>query len=215
MRDLEALIKYEKETIEDLSKEYENFLKMLKKARGRLDKYMMEYNKDNLKSMAWLIKNPTSPGAEKATTDWFEENYGGTFKGPHPSGYVHDDDFKPIQLNVEFSLTDYGDGNNKETCIANCKHFVENYMEFFEPYQEVKSRFSDKFAPMDVVPFQFASSQGGLTYLGYNPDNKTWYCFTRVYSQSDVTHEFRDFADAIEFAYVKSQEKEEEDNGYW
>jgi hypothetical protein len=213
MTDLEKLIEREKENIGSLSKEYEQILKMLKNARGRLDEYLMEYNQDNLKSMSWLIKNPGMPGAETATTDWFEENYGGTFKGPNPAGYVHNFDYKPIQLNLEFKLKLYGDFAKKEVYIANCKHFVENYLEFFEPYQDIESRFSEKFAPMKVVGFQFRSNSGGFDYLGYNPENKTWYSYVRVHGFIDTIHEFKDFADAIEFAFVASQ-TEEEDDGY-
>jgi hypothetical protein len=211
MNNLEKLIEQEKAWIKGLRAEYKNVGGMLDMANKRLEQHLLEFNKDKFDSMEWLIKNPTLPGVHEALEKLFKEYYGGTYNGPHHAGYIHNGDYKPIQINIEFMLKDYDDGGDGEIHIKNCKHFVENYLQFFKPYEEIESRYSDKFPLMKVVGFQFQSESSGLRYLGYNPENENWYCYSMVYRTTDVVCKFKDFDEAIRFAYVKANIEENDD----
>ena len=193
MTDLVKMIAKDEELLAYLNEEYEDVRKKMADVKTRLNGNLIEFNKDNLESMKWLIANPMAPGAEDATNRWVAEMYGGTYRGPHPAGYTHNGDYVPIQMNVEFWLDISDDG--KEECINNCKHFVENYLECFEALEDLSN------TDYNVVGFKFLSTSNGLYSLGYKPETKTWIFFTTRYGTTHEDKSFVNFNEAIEFAY--------------
>jgi hypothetical protein len=175
------------------------------------DQLLLELNKENLKDPAWLFKNPTMPGADEATENLVKELYGGTFNGPHPSGYIHDEKYKPVQKNFDFWLKVYSKEDKRDLLKKNCDHFVENFLTLLEPVMEIESRWNKKFEPMKVVPFQFRSEESGLDYLGYEPVEGTWYHFTLRYGNTDIERKFKNWDEAYEFAFRLTNTDEDDE----
>lgn len=166
------------------------------------ERLLLEINADNLKDAQWLMLNPTMPGAHEATLELVKSLYGGEYNGPHPSGYIHDGKYNPIQKNFDFWLKNYGDDSKRALVQKNCEHFVETFLPMLGAHVEISSRWNDKFPKMKVVAFQFRSEDSGLDYLAYNPDNRLWYHFTMRYGSVDTQREFQTFAEAFDFAYT-------------
>lgn len=197
--------------LEELRKEYERIGKQIEVKYKLQEKLLLVINEDNLKDPAWLIRNPTMPGAHEATKALVEKHYGGEYNGPNPSGYHHDGKYKPIQKNFDFSLRDYSKTGKREVFYKNCLHFIENFLPMLDPVMEIESRYNDKFQEMKVVPFNFRSESSGLDYLGYEPVEKVWYHFTQCYSRTDVERKFKSFDEAFDFAFKLVNTEEDDD----
>lgn len=189
--------------LEALRSEYKKLGDKLSRKIKSHDKLLLELNKDNLKDIAWLVKNPEKPGSYEAIKSFIIDFYGSEYNGPFPQGYHHDGDYVPIQKAFDFSLNTYGK-DKKEEYRKNCKHFIETFLPHLDPVLDVESRYNDKFPEMKVVPFKFRSESSGLDYLGYDPESGKWYHFTMCYSMVDVKREFKDFDEAFDFAYKLS-----------
>ncbi len=194
--------------IEDLHKKIKSLNTQLTKQANKRDAALLELNKSNFSNMEWLIKNPTLPGSEKALSEIIKILYGGEWNGVHPSGYLHDGKYNPIQKNFEFNCRVYSKDKDVEVYKKNIQHFVENYVSFLEPLETIESRWSDKFPKVDVVGFQFMSRSSGLDYLGYDPKGGYWYHYTLKYSKTDVERKFENFEEALDFIFdfVKTNE---------
>jgi hypothetical protein len=175
--------------------------KITKKSKVK-EQLLLEINADNLKDPQWLLLNPTLPGAHEATQELVKTLYGGEYNGPHPSGYIHDGKYGPIQKNFDFWLRNYSDDSKHDLVKRNCEHFVETFLPMLSAHTEISSRWDKKFPEMKVVAFQFRSEESGLDYLGYNPENQRWYHFTMRYGSADTQREFQTFAEAFDFAYT-------------
>ena len=200
MNTAEQLKTVESELV-SLFKEQEKINKKIKHKSELKERLLLELNKDNLKDPAWLFRNPTMPGAHEATNKLFEEQYGGLYNGPHPSGYIHNKEYKPIQKNVEFCLRTYNHEMTREKIKKNCEHFLENYLHMFDAVTEISSRWNNKFPEVSVVPFMFRSEESGLDYLGYCPADNRWYHFTLVYGRINTERVFETWDAAFDFAY--------------
>ena len=198
--------------IEDIRKKIKVLQKQLEAKCKRRDMLLLELNKDNLKDPAWLFKNPTMPGVHEAIEELIDKHYGGKYNGPNPSGYIHDDKYKPLQQNFDFWLKSY-DKPVKDERKKNCDHFIENFLPLLDAVSEVEGRWSNEFPTMKVVPFQFRSESSGLDYLGYNPEDKSWYHYTMRYGSADVDRKFKSWDEAFDFAYELANH-EEDDNDY-
>jgi hypothetical protein len=196
----------EEAKIAEFQKKLKSLNRQLTAAYNRRDKILVDMNEGNFGSMEWLIKNPTMPGSSEALDNKFKELYGGNYSGVYPDGYTHDN-YKPIQKNFSFVLG-YSD---KEKRIANCKHFVDNYMQFMVPFDETQSRWTKEFPTKKVIGFQFKATEDGLHNLGYDPEEGVWYYYTTTYGKNDTEKVFANFDDAIEFAYELANEEEEND----
>lgn len=206
----EKLKKHEVE-LADLHVQYKKLGERIQRKAKDIEKLQLEINKDNLKDPVWLIQNPTMPGVHEAINELFERDYGGIYNGPHPSGYLQDDDYRPIQKNFEFWFKDYGAETKYDERKRNCEHFLENYLHILNPVMEISCRYGDRFPEMKVVPFQFRSEDYGLDYLGYNPEDGCWYHFTMVYRRTDIERRFSNFSDAFHFAYRLSNSNSDDD----
>lgn len=208
---LEETISNAEIAIADIRKKIKSLESQLTRNINKRDNALIELNKDNLKSLEWLIKNPTAPGYYDAMSAIMKELYGNEWNGPRSAGYTHDGKYNPLQANFEFHLKLYDyDEVKKAERIANCKHFVENYINCFEPLTEIESRYDNKFPLVNVVGFQFNSRSSGLDSLGYDPIEGAWYWFTTTYSRTDIRKKFENFDEAIEFAFNHSQDDNDE-----
>jgi hypothetical protein len=211
---LEEVLLTEELLLEELYAKKKSIETQIKEAQERRDNTMFELNKDFMNDMKWLIKNPAVPCHYEAMKDKLKKLYGGDYNGPHESGYMTRDHncYIPVQSNFEFFLCVYGDLRLKEQRIANCKHFVDNYIDAFEPLLDVTSRYNNQFGDKKMVGFQFRSSMSnGLDYLGYEPLEKTWYWFTMRYSLINIEKKFKNFDEAIEFAFDLANQAEPDD----
>ena len=209
---LEEKILKEELLLEELYKKQKTLRTQITKAQNRRDKAMMELNKDSMSDMKWLIQNPGTPGHYEAMNRKLTELYGSEYSGPHASGYMRRSrtDYTPVQANFDFHLDVYDHLEKKSERIANCKHFVENYIDVFEPLMKVDSRYSKKFEDKMMVGFSFRSQSSGIDYLGYEPEEKAWYWFTLRYSMTNIEKKFKDFDEAIEFAFNLAQIDEDD-----
>jgi len=196
----------EEAKIAEFQKKIKSLERLLTAAYNRRDKILVDMNEGNFGSMEWLIKNPTIPGSSEALNVKFKEFYGDNYSGVYPDGYTHDN-YKPIQKNFSFILG-YSD---KEKRIANCKHFVDNYMKFMEPFDDISSRYNPSILTTKVIGFQFKSTEYGLYSIGYDPITKIWYYYTTIYGKYDAVKVFVNFDEAIEFAYELANKEEEND----
>jgi hypothetical protein len=197
--------------LEELRKQYQLISDQIQIKCKLQEKLLLVINEDNLKDPAWLIKNPTMPGAHEATKELVEKHYGGEYNGPHPSGYHHDGKYNPIQKNFDFSLRDYSKTGNREVFYKNCLHFIENFLSLLEPVMQIESRWNNKFPEMKVVPFNFRSEPSGLDYLGYEPVEKVWYHYVLRYGNTDVERKFKSFDEAFDFAFKLVNTEEDDD----
>jgi hypothetical protein len=154
------------------------------------------------------------PGAYDAIRKMIVELYGSEYNGINPSGYVHNGDYKPIQKSFDLSLDTYGKPKKKELFKKNCDHFVENFLPVLEPYLDISSRWDDKFPEVKVVGLQFKSDNGGLDYLGYDPETGDWYHFTMVYGNTDIKRKFGFWDEAFEFAFNEANNEADCDD-HW
>lgn len=198
IKDLKENIKKTEEEIKELRLEDEKLRKKIQRKVKALEKLKIEFNKDNFKSMEWLIQNPTEPGQYEALREMFNNLYGGEYNGIHPSGYIHDGEYKQIQQNFNIIYGEY-DYHDHVQDRKNIEHFMENYLGFLKPVMEVESLWDDKYPAVNVVPFQFSSKSSGLDYIGYEPEGKKWYHFTMVYSRVDVKRDFDSLEEALDF----------------
>lgn len=198
----EKLQKVDKE-MEELRKQYEALQKKIVLLAKQQEKLFIDVNKENLLNPEWLFVNPNAAGTYEALRDLIKKLYGGDFNGPHPTGYLHDGNYKNCQQNFDFWLKVYNDhhGEKKAQIYKNCCHFIENFIHILKPMVQTESRWNDKFPEISVVPFQVKADEGELNYLGYEPLTKTWYHFTCVYGIHDTTREFANFEEAFEFAF--------------
>lgn len=203
----EQLAKIDEE-VATLRDEQKNIIDQIVKKNELKEKLLLELNSKNLKDPAWLFRNPTMPGVHEAVKKLFEEQYGGVYNGPHPSGYVHDDEYRPIQQNIEFWLHSYSKDPNRDQIKKNCDHFLENYLHIFDAVHEISSRWNKQFPEVSVVPFQFRSQDSGLDYLGYCPADSRWYHYTMVYGRVNTERVFDNWNDAFDFAYALANQKE-------
>lgn len=182
--------------------------------RKRYEKIFQELNAANLDDMGWLIQNPTQPGSESAINRKITDLYG--FSGPQVSGYMHDGDYNAIQVNFKLQLKNYSNGKvGKERYLDNCTHFIDNYIQFLKPLDNIYSRWDEKIPPVDVIALQFDSEESGLSYLGYDPVENEWYYFTRTYGRDDATKKFANADEALSFAYdLANIEEETDDDDY-
>ena len=187
--------------IDELRKKIKSLNTQLTKQANKRDAALLELNKNNFSSMEWLIKNPTLPGSHEALSEMMKNLYGGEWNGVHPSGYTHDGKYNPIQKNFEFNCRVYSKDKDAEVYKNNIRHFVENYVQFFEPLETIESRWSNKFLKVNVVGFQFMSRSSGLDYLGYDPEHGDWYHYTVRYSKPDIERTFENFDAALAFAF--------------
>ena len=187
--------------IDELRKKIKSLNTQLTKQANKRDAALLELNKNNFSSMEWLIKNPTLPGSHEALSEMMKNLYGGEWNGVHPSGYTHDGKYNPIQKNFEFNCRVYSKDKDAEVYKNNIRHFVENYVQFFEPLETIESRWSNKFPKVNVVGFQFMSRSSGLDYLGYDPEHGDWYHYTVRYSKPDIERKFENFDAALAFAF--------------
>lgn len=208
---VEKLAKVDAE-LEALSAEYKKLGEKIQRKRKVQEKLLLELNHDNLKDPAWLFRNPTMPGVYEATQKLIKDQYG-EYTGPHPQGYIHDGNYKPIQANFNFWLKNYG-SKTREVYKKNCEHFLENYLHIFDPVMEISGRYGQKFPEMKVVPFQFESEEHGLNYLGYNPEDKKWYHFTMRYGITDIVQVFKDWDAAFNYAYDYSNNETDDNEIY-
>ena len=193
--------------LQELRKQSEKINRQFSAKNKHYKKLLLELNKDNLKEIAWLVKNPESPGVYEALNEMFEQFYGGTYNGPHPAGYYHDDNYKPIQKNFEFMIDSDGRKDRKEEFRKNIDHFLKTFLHHLDPVVEVECRFGNKLPPMKVIPFSFLSESSGIHYLGYEPQKGEWFYIELVYGTYDVLKKFKDFDEAFEFAYETVQNR--------
>lgn len=193
-------------SIEEDREQVDKIHKAIQRKNRRLEKMLLEFNKDNMNDPQWLFKNPSQPGVHEATNSLFEELYGGRYNGFTPSGHHADDDYVPIQKSFDLTLQ-YGE---REELKKNCDHFVENFLPMLDPIMETYSRWDDKFDEVKVVPFQFRAESSGLDYLGYDPKADEWFYFTLVYGRVDTKRKFNNWDEAFDFAYELSRKSEEE-----
>lgn len=97
----------------------------------------------------------------------------------------------------------------------NCDHFVENFLPVPEPYLDISSRWGDKFPEVKVVGLQFKSDEGGLDYLGYDPEAGDWYHFTIVYGNTNIERKFGSWDEAFEFVFDEANKEEDCEDGVW
>jgi hypothetical protein len=211
MNTVEQLAKVVTE-LDELRAEYKKLGDKIRRKAEQQEKLLLEINADNLKDPAWLLRNPTMPGAHEDTVKLIESLYGGKYNGPHPSGYIHDDEYKPIQKNFNFWLKDYSKEGNREMFRKNCEHFIQNFMPLLDAVHEISSLWNDKFPKVKVVPFQFHSEETGLDYLGYCPADTRWYYYTVVHGRMNTERVFNSWHAAFDFAYAIANQTHSHDD---
>lgn len=204
----------DQEKLHMIEAEIESLRQLVKKSNDRIQilvkdqsKILIKMNRHHFGDMEWLIKNPTMPGSHEALNKKIIEMYGGEYNGVHPSGYVQNENYEPIQKSFEFHVEIYSNENRKEKeqiYKDNIRHFVANCLKYFQPFMTVGSRWNDTYPEVDVVAFRFASEDTGLEYLGYDPDEKVWYHFSMVYGTTDVKKKFNNFEEALDFIFTFS-----------
>lgn len=191
--------------ISDLRVRLEAIQENIQSKVKRSKQLFFEINRKNYDDFGWLIRNPLAPKSNETLREFIKNLYG-EYKGPHPSGYHLDKDRRPVQAGFDFCLTDYS-GKNSDLIIKNCKHFVEKYIDLFEPVQVVEFHSTD----LKVVPFNFRSRESGLDYLGYVPESKEWIHFSLVYGRARKEQSFKSFDEALVFAFKLANKEESED----
>lgn len=66
-------------------------------------------NKANYTDIAWLIKNPEAVGAREAIRLWIKNTFGGDYRGVGAMGYLHDGNYRNLQLNFQFQFRTYSE----------------------------------------------------------------------------------------------------------
>lgn len=168
-----------------------------------LEVYLLftELNANNYTKPQWLFANPTAPGVYETIQKLIEDNYG-LYNGPVHSGYIPYENNTKAQANFDFILECYASEPSKkqehrEHVLNNCRHFVVNYLKYFEPVIDMKGN--------KVVPFTFRSQESGIDYLGYDPVENIWYHYFLRYGSIEIRKSFPSFDVAIEYAYDLAQ----------
>jgi hypothetical protein len=198
--------------LDALRSEYKKVGDRITRKVKQQEKLLLELNKNNLDDPEWLILNPTLPGAHEGMLRLFKKHYGGEYNGPHPSGYIHDGNYKPVQKNFNFWLNTYGKHDRRNELKQNCDHFLQNFLQYLKPVIEIGSRWDNRFPQVKVVPFQFCSEDSGLDCLGYEPTEGVWYHYTLVYGRADTQRRFDNWDAAFEFAYAMSNQSSREED---
>ena len=160
----------------------------------------LEYNQKsgNLENMEWLINNPEQPGQYKALEKKITELYGGIYSGIHPCGYTHNGDYIPIQQSFDLRLRNYdGDVSFRE----NIEHFMENFLIYLNPFEEISSRRDDSIPEVSVVGFQYQSVESGLSYIGYDPTEDCWFHYKMTFGMVDADKKFKTLTQALDYIY--------------
>jgi len=216
MKDYDVIVDDCELKISEIHKEIKSLQAKLSHIIKKRDNALLELNKDNLGDMEWLIKNPTIPGSEEAMQNMITSFYESEYRGVYPCGYIHDAKYKAIQKTFKFQCVSYSNEDNTEIMKSNIRHFVENFLEFLEPYQKFKSRWSDKYEKVNVVGFQFLSRESGLDYLGYDKVKDEWYHYSLRHGKTDIEYKFDNFEQALDFIFdfVKIAGEEDAEFGY-
>lgn len=212
MVDYDVIVDETEIEISKIRKELKTLESKLSRNIKKRDNALLELNKENLCDMEWLIKNPTMPGSEDAMRNMITSLYESEYRGVYPSGYIHDEKYKAIQKNFEFQCVSYSNKDKTGLMKDNIRHFVENFLVFLEPHQEIESRWSDKYKKVNVVGFQFLSRESGLDYLGYDKVKDEWYHYSLRYRRSNIEHKFDNFEQALDFIFDFAKIANEDEN---
>ena len=184
----------------------------ISKLREEKERLFKIVNESNFTDIAWLIKNPSAPGAYDATQAWLKKTFGGEYRGVGTMGYLHDGEYRDLQLNFRLQFSTYSSATRDEV-KANADLFVREVLPLLEPKVEVtRARYRDE-GSIKMVPLQFLSEESGLDFLGVDAGG-TWYHYSQVYGRTEIRRTFSSWDEAFEFAWEMSRRldyDEEED----
>lgn len=184
MREVSIVYKYTeaKEELEELRNEYEKLGKKLRSKIKQVEKLELEVNKESLKSIKWLIQNPTKAGQYEAIREWVAKRYGGQYNGVSLSGYRANKDYSVTVQAFDFCLY-----NDVQVAKNNFKDFLAECLDYITPID-------------GQIIFGYGTGEYSGSYkLGYDTERGVWYTFVTQWSRDKDFKDHTSLDDALDY----------------